>query len=274
MSENKKIKLVLSGSGTRFPVHVGGIMRLAEEGYEFEAVCGTSGGAIIAGALASGYAPNEEMIKLIKSLLPKNNLIDYSILSLLFNWGLIKGNKIEKIFSKMAAPNFGATTIPLHVVTTNLNRQAGRVFSTHSDPNMSVARAVRASMSIPGVFAPVRIDGEMYVDGGVAGNYMLDIFGAGEDVIGLTFGRVNKVMDWEACKPKPIKSVKQFMDRNIDTMIAATTREHVEDAVYARTIPLLSKHSSLNLYMNEKDVDDMIEEGYVSVDRWINNKES
>ena len=64
----KKVKLVLSGSGTRYPCFIGTIQRLLEEGYEIEEVCGTSGGAIIAAGFASWYDPEkpEEIVKVIQ----------------------------------------------------------------------------------------------------------------------------------------------------------------------------------------------------------------
>jgi len=266
----KKIKLVLSGSGTRYPVHLGGILRLVEEGYEITEVCGTSGGAFVAAIIASGYKINDDLIQLAKDTLPaKNNLIDYSFFSLFLKWGIIKGNKIEKFFAKHIVSTFKETSIPLHVVTTNLNRKAGRIFSTVVDPEMSVVKAVRASMSIPGVFAPVRIDSELYVDGGVTGNFMLDIFGTGEDVVGLYFGPTSQLQDWTEQEKVPINNVKDFISANVAAMMSATTKEHLDDAIYARAIPLFSTHHGLNLYMNDKDVDEMVKEGYMSVDKWL-----
>lgn len=269
----KKIKVVLSGSGTRYPVHVGGLIRLVEEGYEVEEICGTSGGAIVAAGIASGYKIGPEMVGVIKELLPaKHNLIDYSLWALLFKWGLIKGDRISELFRKYAPNKFSETTIPLHVVTTNLERRTARIFSTKATPDMCVATAVRASMSIPGVFTPVEIDKELYVDGGLTGNFVLDIFGTGENVFGLRFGSANKLSEYDKAPVTPIKGVGDYIDANIDAMINATMREHVEDAMFARTITLKTKHGGLNFKMTESDVDEMIQEGYDSVDRWLKKK--
>lgn len=267
---SKKIKLVLSGSGTRYPVHVGAILRLAEEGYEIAEVCGTSGGAIVAAGLASGYKPNEEIIGMMKQTLPaKNRLIDPSLWALFFRWGLIKGDRLEKIFDKYMVRSFKETKIPVHIVTTNLERKVARIFSSTTDPEMSLAKAVRASISIPGVFTPIKIKDELYVDGGVTANYLLDIFGTGEDVIGLRFGAAHKITDYKDAERKEIKSVSDYINANIDTMIEATTREHIEDAMFARTITLRTSHGGLNFGMTEADVDHMVQEGYDSADKWL-----
>ena len=268
---SKKIKLVMSGSGTRYPCFVGAILRLVEEGYEITEVCGTSGGAIVAAGLASGFKPNEEIVSMMKKTLPaKNGLIDFSLMSLLFKWGLIKGDKIEGIFKKHLVKNFSDTIIPCHIVTTNLERKAARVFSTVSDPDMSLAKAVRASISIPGVFTPIRIDDELYVDGGMTANYLLDIFGTGEDVIGLRFGSASTHTEYsKATKVKKIKSVADYISANIDSMLESTTREHIEDAMFARTIMLETTHGGLNFGMTDADCDSMISEGWKSTDEWI-----
>lgn len=261
----KKVKLVLSGSGCLYPVHVGAVLRLAEAGYEFEEVCGTSGGSIVAAALASGYPANSELIKMVKKTLPaKGGLIDLSIFTLVFNWGLIKGDKIEKTFDKYFVKKFSECKIPLHVVTTNLDKQEVRVFSNKTDPNMSISHAVRASMSIPGVFAPVKIDGELHVDGGLMANYFLDLFGNGTDVIGLRFKSVS-----DDKKGTKVKNPIEYIQRCIDSLIMGSTNEHIDDATFARTILLESKHNGMDFNMTDSDVDEMIEEGYRSADKWL-----
>lgn len=266
----KKIKVVLSGSGTRYPVHVGGLLRLAEEGYEITEICGTSGGAIVAAGVASGYKINEEMVQLVKQLLPaKNKLIDFSLFALIFKWGLVKGDKLEALFNDYAIKTFKESKIPLHIVTTNIERQTTRVFSTATDPDMSVAKAVRASLAIPGVFTPVKIDGELYVDGGVTANYYLDIFGTGEDVIGLRFGPAQPPATYRDSPRKKIKGAADYINANIDAMLEANAHEHIEDAVFARTVMLKTNHGGLNFGMTDKDVDEMIQDGYDSVDRWL-----
>lgn len=268
---NKNIKLVLSGSGILYPCFAGSLLRLAEEGYNITEVCGTSGGAIVAAAIASGYRLNEELIKLVKNTLPaKNNLIDYSVLSLVFNMGLIKGDRIEALFNNYFAKTFKESKIPLHIVTTNIERRAVRVFSTKEDPDTSIALAVRASMSIPGVFAPVKIQDELYVDGGVTGNFMLDLFGAGQDVIGLRFGPYSSASsNWKDSPRIPIRNPADYIGANIESMLEASTREHMDDASFARTIFMRSKYGVLNFNINDKDVDIMKKEGYDCTDRWL-----
>jgi NTE family protein len=259
----KKIKLVLSGSGTLYPVHIGGILRLVEDNYEIIEVCGTSGGALVAAALASGYKANKELVKIVKQTIPsKHGLLDFSLISLLKDWGFIKGDKIEKMLSKYLVNSLGDAKIPIHIVTVNLDRRVHKIFSSKNDPGMSMSKAVRASMSIPGVFAPVIINGERHVDGGISANYFIDMFGEGEDVVGLRFHS-------SAGEYKKIENVKDYVSATIETMLESNMREHIEDAIFARTIILNSKYSGLNFRITDKDVDEMIKEGYTAVDKWL-----
>lgn len=262
---SKKIKLVLSGSGTLYPVHVGGILRLTEAGYEIEAVAGASGGALVAAALGSGYKPNEEVIKLMKLTSPGNsNFIKFSLLSFIFKWGFIKTKEIEKLIDKYMVNKLGQCIIPTYIVTTNVETRQAKIWNSIDNPEMRLSKAIATSISIPFVFEPHEIDDELYVDGGVANNFPLDIFGTGKDVIGL---RIRSAKSDK--KGREIKNIKDYGLAILDTMVEATTREHIEDAIYARTIFLDTKSESLNFNMTGSDIDYMIAEGYESVDKWL-----
>jgi len=259
---SKQIKLVLSGSGCLYPCHVGAIIRLAELGFEFKEIVGTSGGAIVGAALASGYKPNGELVEVVKKTLPaKNKLVDPSLWALITKWGFIKGDRIEQMLDKYLVKKFKDTKIPIHIVACNIDRRVMTVFSTAANPDMDLSLAVRASMSIPGVFVPVELDGEKYVDGGLAGNFMIDYFGADADVIGIRLMSVKG-------KPKPVKNAFDYTGAVIDTMIEANCAERVEDVSNNRIILVRSKHGGLDLSMTEADVLDMVSEGYEAASRW------
>jgi NTE family protein len=265
----KKIRLVLSGGGTRYPCQVGGILRLAEEGYEIAEIAGTSCGAIVAAGLASGYQPNHESVEMVKQTLPgKNKLIDANLFNLFTKWGLIKGDRLKDMFSRHFVQTFKDCKIPVHIVTTELETGTARVFNSFTDPDMSLPLAVRASMAIPGVFTPVNINGLTYVDGGLTSNYMLDIFGSGEDVIGFKFGGVARPGQ-PLGKKNEIKTLAQYINANIETVLSSTENPYIEDALYARTITLKTKHKSLNFKITDADVEEMVKEGYDSVDKFL-----
>lgn len=265
---SKKYKLVLSGSGTKFPVFIGALKRLEEEGIEFEEACGTSGGAIIAAGLASGYKASSDLINLSKDFMPRlNKLLDPSLRSLFWSWGLIRGEKLEKEFRTFLPGKMKHTDIPLRIVTVNYDKRSKEnpynVFCSKSTPEADLYKAVRASMSIPLVFTPVKIDGDRHIDGGIAANFPLDIYGDSENVIGLNFmasPKKRKTRQWG------VKALIGYILNVVDIFINAASKEYIDDAPQARIFNLPTVQDGLDFFMSEEDVDLMISEGYKAVD--------
>jgi len=262
----KKIKLVLSGSGTRYPVFAGAIKRLIHEGYEIEEVCGTSGGAIVAAALGAMYNPSTPQ-KSINNLM---NLLDESLPAPLLdpNWlpfgtrGIFKGNKILKEFKRQFPKNFTNTRIPVNIVTFNINTGKHVIWNSTSAGNVSLPMCVRASMSLPFIFNPVKIKNDLHIDGGVTANFPLDVFGTGENVIGLRFKPSN-------AKKREVKNKVDLINATVDGMMESAMAEHMEDAIYARTCFLHTNHGGLDLLMNKKDVRSQVNDGYMSMKNFL-----
>lgn len=238
-------------------------MRLVEAGYEFEAICGTSGGAIVASALASGYKPNKELVKMIKETLPgKNKLINYSLKTLFTHWGFDKGDKIESMFERLLVKKMGDVKIPIKVVCYNIDQKKCVVFDSQANAGMSLSKVIRASISIPGIFSPVNINGERIIDGCCGANYYLDIFGEGQNVIGVRFSK--------STKPTGIiKSFNNYVSELANLMMESNMREHMDRATFAKTIVIESEYSTVDFTLTDKDVDKMILEGYAAADRFL-----
>lgn len=256
------IKVVLSGSGLLYPIHAGAIARIRED-YEIVEIAGISGGSIIGAMVASGYS-DVEILHHVLATSPGDNLglLDLS-LTPWWSWGVIKGNKFLAQFRSLFPATFRETKIPLIVGTVNLDKRAEVLFSTQHTPDMDLPLAVRASMSFPFGFCPVKIDGDRYVDGGVAASFPLDIFGSGKDVIGVKIS---------AKVPPGSRRIKNLLDYGfamIDTMMSAADKEHIEDAVFARFIRVETSHSNANIFMKKEDAQKLYEEGYQNADTWI-----
>jgi predicted acylesterase/phospholipase RssA len=266
-----KVKLVFSGSGTKIPLFSGALKRLEEEAhkrgeaFEIEAVIGTSGGSIIAAALASGMKPRQ-IIDLCKTVMPKlNDLVSFSFLRIFSSFGFVKGEKIQAELAKHFVPTLGQAKIPLFITTTNFDTEQAEIFSSVANPRLETARAVRASISIPVYFEPVIINGDMYIDGGVKRNFAIDFFKDQSNVVGLYF--VDK--QGRHKRPSGLKALPNFISRIINMLINAKTEDDIEDASLACKIPLRTNVNGLDFSFTAQEIEAMIKEGYDCTDKWI-----
>lgn len=193
-----RIGLVLSGGGARGAAHVGVLKALEALHVPVDAIAGTSMGAVVGGLYASGMSATE-IERLLDSLDWADALRDRpSRTDLDFRRkeddrdflvrvpvghgdgefkvprGLIQGQKLAAKLRAALLPvagveRFDDLPIPFRALATDLGT-GEPVLLDHG----SLAQAVRASLSAPGVFAPVEVDGRQLVDGGLAENLPVD----------------------------------------------------------------------------------------------------
>ncbi|HSB20407.1 MAG TPA: patatin-like phospholipase family protein [Anaeromyxobacteraceae bacterium] len=173
-----RIALVLGGGAARGFAHVGVIRELEQEKIPIDLVVGTSVGSLI-GAI---YAADLDSFDLEWTAfkLQKDDLLDYGVLSAVMGMGLARGDKLEEfVRSRVKVANIEDLRIPFAAVATDLNWGTKVVLDRGS-----VARAVRASSAIPGVFQPVQHMGKILVDGGVVDNIPISVARAkGADIV-------------------------------------------------------------------------------------------
>lgn len=262
----KRVNLAFSGSGQLYPAFIGVLMCLRDRGYSVAEISATSGGAIIAAAFASGFEPGGQLVSLIKSTLPvKNRLFDFSLRSLLHRWGLIKGDRIEGQFKKYFCARLSDCKIPLHITASNISARKARVISSATDPDFSTARAVRASISLPFIFAPVIIDGDIYVDGGWLMNLPCEVFKNDLPVLAFRFKNRNAVSS-------SIKSAAKYAGALLEAVIDGDPDRLPREPI--SFIDICTRYSTLSFNVNDQDVDEMVREGYVSTADWLDENES
>jgi len=162
--QKPKIALVLGGGAARGFAHVGVIRVLEQEKVPIDMIVGTSVGSLIGAIYASD--PNSFELEWTAFSLEKDNLIDYGVFSAITGMGPVKGEKLEEfVRNNVHVMNIEDLKIPFAAVATDLNRGT-RVVIDHGP----VAKAVRASSAIPGVFNPVAYQSRLLVDGGVVAN--------------------------------------------------------------------------------------------------------
>ncbi|MEM4385650.1 MAG: patatin-like phospholipase family protein [Candidatus Anstonellales archaeon] len=169
------VKLSLSGGGVKCIGHIGLIRYLIEKEYIPVQLCGVSGGAIISGLysyfITKGMSPTQSYTSLL-DIISKVNISSFkdvsylSILSLLWtdgkNFGFVKGKKIyDFILSTTDGIKFKDLKIDLYITATELTTGRLVVFSNYTTPEVTLADAIRSSISIQGVFKPFKIKPEL-----------------------------------------------------------------------------------------------------------------
>lgn len=188
----------MSGGGAKGMAHIGALKVIEEAGIPIDYIVGTSMGSIIGGLYAIGYTPEQmdSMVRkqdwqfLLSDRTPRSdkNMAEREtdeqfIISVPFSktairevtGGLIKGQNISNLFSQLTlgyhdSIDFNRLPIPFACVAEDIVKGEEKVFH-----HGVLATAMRASMAIPGVFTPVRLDGMVLVDGGVVNNYPVNV---------------------------------------------------------------------------------------------------
>ncbi len=194
-----RVGLVLSGGGARGAAHIGVLKVLDELRVPVDAIAGTSMGAVVGGLYASGMS-GAEIEKLMTSVdwqdafrdRPSRNDLSFRrkreeqdfLVQLplglkgkrfVLPRGLIQGQKLSLILRELTLPSaritsFDELPIPFRAVATDLETGEAVVLSRGD-----LATAIRASLSVPGVFTPVEHEGRLLVDGGIAENLPIDV---------------------------------------------------------------------------------------------------
>lgn len=161
---SRAISLVLGGGGARSCAGIGVIRAMRELGIPIDAVAGTSMGAVIGAALSAGYS-EQQMLDEYSSYTAAALDATLPLVSLL------SAKRINRSHDALLGSyDIEDLQLPFFCVSTNLTR--GELVVHDRGP---ASRAVRASMSIPGVFPPTEIDGDLLIDGGLFNNVPVDI---------------------------------------------------------------------------------------------------
>jgi NTE family protein len=302
------VDLVFEGGGVKGVGLAGAYAALEEESWEPQCVAGASAGAITAALVAAGYTGaelREEVLALQFREFKDEGWEDRvpvigREMSILRDYGVYEGRQfLEWMTEKLArkgVTTFGdleptgsdepkrafrlqliASDITRHEMLV-LPRDAERIGS--SPERLSIAYAVRMSMSIPIFFEPVNHSNDatgvehLIVDGGMLSNFPVWLFDAAERPRFPTFGLLlveaparTSVGDRLSGPPGAVSrsdSIIEYLKALAQTLMEAHDRMHVDEAEYARTIPIptlgvrttdfdLSRERALELYTSGYD---------------------
>lgn len=159
LSSGHGVGLVLSGGGARGFAHLGVFQALSESGVPVDAIGSCSIGAPLGAALALGLR-GDELLDVVERQF--HRLLDYTVPVV----SLLRGERISRSISEtLDSWDFADLWVPYYCVSTNLTHSRLEIHRSGD-----LARAVRASVAIPGVLPPVPYEGDLLVDGGVLDN--------------------------------------------------------------------------------------------------------
>lgn len=191
----QKVGLALSGGGAKGAAEVGVLKVLEEAGIQVDYIVGTSIGAVVGSLYAAGYTAAEleslfcqqEWLSLLTDRHEKYSGDPYKTVdgvTYIFgfpvidhanpSFGMLRGSKVEHMLDSMfmlkGIKEFKDLKKPFACVAAELKTADEVVISKGA-----LSKAIRASMSIPGVFKPVNINGRQLIDGGMMNNLPVDV---------------------------------------------------------------------------------------------------
>lgn len=244
-----KIGLALGSGGSRGLAHIGVYKVLKEHNIPVDFIAGSSMGSFIGALIANNN--DIGMIEKLAVNLKRKHWLDLTIPKL----GFVNGDKIKELIRILThGKNIEDLPIPLAVVATDIETGERVVFDKGS-----VADAVRASISIPGIFVPETVNGRLLVDGGVVERVPIQtIKELGADfIIAVDVGQYDAKMK--------VKSVVDVISQAIDIMEREIYHRQILEADYVIR-PEVGHISSISF----TDVQDIINEGYKKASECIN----
>ncbi|HZF30732.1 MAG TPA: patatin-like phospholipase family protein [Gammaproteobacteria bacterium] len=241
------VALVLAGGGAKGAAHIGVLRVLDELHIPVDCVVGTSMGALVGAVYASGIPPPDiesavlevdwgrvvggqgrrDRMPIQRKLTAATYTNSFEVgvrkRQLLMPGGLVGAQEIEQVIRALVArarqtSDFDQLPIPFRAVATDMLHGEMVVLA-----NGDLSQAMRASMALPGVFAPVERDGRILSDGGMMRNLPVDI--------GRTLCGDAVIAVWMSSpppKPESLESALSLVTRSLDVMIGANERAQIE----------------------------------------------
>lgn len=261
-SSRPRIGLTLEGGGALGLAHVGVLLWLEQHHIPVDYIAGTSLGGVVAGLYATGKSGDDvrsfmrgvQWDNALRGEVPYHDLsfrrkedqrdypnsIEFGLKKgVQFPSGLNSGHEVGLILDRASLPysdmkTFDDLPTPFRCVATDLVSGKAHVFD--SGP---LAEALRSTMSLPGIFNPVRSEGHIYVDGGLLDNLPVDVArGMGSDIV------IAVHLQTKPISPTEPLSLFGVLNRSIGVVIARNELESMEKADLLINVSLEQYNSS------------------------------
>lgn len=253
MNSEKKIGIALSGGGVRGVAHLGVLKALNENNIFPNRVSGTSAGAIAGALYCAGNSPDE-----IFEIIVKTNY--FKFLRPAISWtGILKMDSIEELYLKYFPDNdFASLKIPLTVAATDVKKAKAVYFSEGP-----LIKPIMASSCIPGMFDPIMIGKNHYVDGGVLNNLPVEpLDGICDAIIGVNCNCLQVEHN--------IRNIKSLIERSVIMSMNYNVYSRKNKCDYFIEPPGLARYGVFDI----KKAKEIFDAGYQTTIEFINENES
>ncbi len=298
--QRPKVGVVLSGGGAKGMAHIGALKTIEELGIPVDYIVGTSIGSIMAGIYALGYSADEmdSLVRaqnwdaLMKDHIQRRNisysnkkdddryLVTFPFMNhrslqeqtqadvekrekgVLRNLpsALVSGHNLDQLFTKLSVGyqddiDFNTLPIPFACVAVDLNTKEEVVFHRGN-----IVTAIRASMSIPGYFAPVQVGDKFLIDGGMLNNLPVDVV----KKMGADYVITVDLHHFKKDRPDTDQTIPEM----VATMLSIMNGEKYQSGRNASDIIIEPNTSAYGvLSFDEKSVDALVDSGLVAAQR-------
>lgn len=268
--------IVFKGGGVRGTAYAGALTAMARKGALSGIVraAGASAGALTALLVGLGYTP-DQIHAAISDLNFSSLQTGFSILRELESEGLYSNKPLFSWVTQMIGAKLHADCtfkelkelgfMDYHCIGSLPAIQQIQVFNAETTPDISVAWATVASMSIPGFFPKVQLPGIPYdiVDGGLLENYPIGLFQA-EETIGLFLHST------APAKPLPTRTLPEMAIAVFESALAAQDVDDLGDGdIMKRTIVIKTTVSSTDFGITDQQKADLFNEGVAGVESFL-----
>ena len=238
IQDMKDIALALSSGGARGLAHIGVIEELEAQGYHITSMAGCSMGALIGGVYAAGKL--EEFRDWMKTI-DKKKMLELTDFSLSLNH-LVKGTRIIKAIMEFV-PDVRIEDLPIPYCAVATDWISGREVVIDKG---SLFEAIRASISLPTFYEPVRRDGMILIDGGVVNPIPMNRVQRheGDLLVGVDVSGHDYKAQWEKMQKQ---TEKQKHDKSLKAKLLDMI---IPDNIEFNYYTLLSRTSSIMIRQN------------------------
>lgn len=213
------------------------------------------------------------------NLFIENGIFDTNNIMIKIKKYIEKEYKINDITFIELSKRFGKN---LYISTTQLKDSKNKIFSVDETPNISVFDAVAASMALPFIMKPIKIEDEYYIDGVLSNNFPINIFNNiySELILSILFLIDEKEEDIDYNNIDFITYSKHIFKIILDNNTKLTTEINYKnfqkkDILIINDLPIVSHlpyiyndekdNNSIDIYLNDNDIDNLILEGFIKI---------